>query len=230
MIPKRTHQARNTASEKKSAENATSEHASDRKAVLRLAVLCRFDEAHARQVDRLAVMLFDAFRDLHLLLPQDRLQLEDAALLHDIGWIQGQRRHHKTALRLILKSPVLPWSPKQRLEIGSIVRYHRRALPSLSHDHFQALPVVDRHRVKWMAGLLRLADGLDFAHDQNVQTLAGRLTPARLTICCQCRQPTALDTDTARAKASLLALMIRRPIRILATPDCTYRPAAGQTA
>jgi alpha-galactosidase len=46
--------------------------------------------------------LFDELQPLHLLGAQERFWLNAGALLHDIGWIEGQKGHHKTALRTIL--------------------------------------------------------------------------------------------------------------------------------
>jgi len=68
--------------------------------VLRLARECRYEQAHTHQVTRLALDLFEQLRSLHQLGERERFWLKCAGLLHDIGWIEGQQRHHKTVLRL----------------------------------------------------------------------------------------------------------------------------------
>ena len=44
------------------------------------------EQHHVQHVARLAVHLFDELEDLHGMGDADRLVLESAALLHDIGW------------------------------------------------------------------------------------------------------------------------------------------------
>ena len=54
-------------------------------------------------------------------------------------------------------------------------RYHRKALPKKSHEDFQALPKATRQTVERLAALLRLAEGLDRSHFQNVRHVDIRL-------------------------------------------------------
>ena len=87
-------------------------------AVIQLAQTCDYDSSHTSQVTRLALRLFDQLQPLHNLGTQERDRLHYAGLLHDIGWIEGWREHHKVALRIILDTPMLPFSNKERLIIG----------------------------------------------------------------------------------------------------------------
>ncbi len=77
--------------------------------VLRLAQTCDYEANHSHQVTRLALRLFDELESLHHLGQEPRFWLECAGILHDIGWIEGWRNHHKTALRVILTTPLLPF-------------------------------------------------------------------------------------------------------------------------
>lgn len=127
------------------------------------------EKDHVRQVTRLALLLFDRLQPLHGYGEEERFFLQCGALLHDIGLIEGGEAHHKTALRIILKTPLLPFSSRERLMIGSIARYHRRATPKEKHDHYMALTPEDRERVRMLAGILRVADALDYSHQSLVQ-------------------------------------------------------------
>ena len=71
-------------------------------AVLQLAKDCDYEEEHTHQVARLSLRLFDELEPLHRLGPKERFWLRCGALLHDIGWIEGRKGHHKTSLQLIL--------------------------------------------------------------------------------------------------------------------------------
>src|SRR5262245_37982265 len=96
---------------------------------------------HVEHVARLAMQLFDQLVELHGLGPRERLQLEAAALLHDIGQArdpQGQDPqaggHHKRAARLIRERRWTHFSPAEVEVIAQLARYHRKAMPETAHD------------------------------------------------------------------------------------------------
>jgi len=199
----------------KPAEEPMSENDDSRlEAVLRLAQDCHYAADHTHQVTRLALQLFDELQSLHGLGAEERLWLQYAALLHDIGWIEGQPAHHKTALRIILTTPGLPFDTRERHIIGSIARYHRKALPDEKHDHFAALAPADRQKVRVLAALLRVADGLDCTHQNVVENLACEVTPKRLVVRCAARQPADEERLEALDKGILLEQVFERKLVI----------------
>ena len=183
-------------------------------AVLALATRCRYEREHTHQVTKLALELFDQLQGLHQLGPGDRFWLECGALLHDIGWTEGQQGHHKTALRLIMADPRLPLERREREIVGLIARYHRKALPSDEHKHYGNLHSADQQRVAILGGILRVADGLDRTHGSVVQKLACKVSPRKITITCQVREPADIEFMAARKKADLLESVLRRTVTI----------------
>jgi exopolyphosphatase/pppGpp-phosphohydrolase len=179
-----------------------------------LAQACHYEAEHSHQVTRLALMLFDQLRPLHGLSGQRRFRLTCGALLHDIGWIEGGRAHHKTSLRLILESPLLPWNLRHRLIIGSIARYHRKALPDLKHDHFAQLSRADREDVRILSAILRVADGLDNTHRSNVRSVDCHINARELIILCKTRLPAHTEARKALAKGDLITQVFERQLRI----------------
>jgi putative phosphoesterase len=153
-------------------------------AVLSLARSCDYEVEHTLQVTRLALMLFNDLQFLHGLGPRDRFWLQCSGLLHDIGYVMGTKAHHKKACKIILETDVLPFSKRLRLIIGSIARYHRKAMPSLRHDHFARLDKPDRARVRMLAGILALADALDSSHRSLVHSLYCDVTPRQIAVHC----------------------------------------------
>jgi putative phosphoesterase len=184
-------------------------------AVLQLAESCHYAADHTHQVTRLALQLFDELQSLHRLGAEERLWLQYAALLHDIGWIEGQQAHHKTSLRIILTAPGLPFDTRERHIVGSIARYHRKALPDEKHDHFAALEPADRQKVRMLAGLLRVADGLDCTHQSGVTSLACQVTPKRIEVRCATRQPAEEERQEALDKGDLLEQVFERKLTIV---------------
>lgn len=153
-------------------------------AVLALARVCDYEVEHTHQVARLAVMLFNETQSFHRLGPQERFRLQCAALMHDIGYVSGTKSHHKKALGIILKSDLLSFKLRDRLFIGSIARYHRKALPSTRHDHFAQLSSEDRRKVRVLAAILSLVDSLDSSHRSLVHTLTCTLTARKAIVHC----------------------------------------------
>ena len=143
-----------------------------------------WEVAHCRQVRDLAVALFDQLPALHRLGAAERDLLAAAALLHDIGWTVSHDKHHKHAFRLIRENQrrLAGFSAAEVELIANIARYHRKALPVLKHKPFAALAGSDREIVRKLAALLRVADGLDRPHRQEVHRVTGRVTDSAVTI------------------------------------------------
>jgi exopolyphosphatase/guanosine-5'-triphosphate,3'-diphosphate pyrophosphatase len=129
----------------------------------------RYDARHARVVARLATRLFDELQAEHGLPKRDRLLLEVAALLHDIGMFIGLRAHHKHVAYILQASEIFGLSADDRDVIGNVARYHRRALPQRSHLPYMALDRQDRVRVNKLGALLRIANALDAEHLDKVR-------------------------------------------------------------
>ena len=178
-----------------------------------------WDVAHGRQVRDLAVTLFDQLTALHNLGARERDLLDVAALLHDIGWTISHDKHHKHAYRLIRENQQrLPGFTTAEVEwIANIARYHRKALPALKHEPFAALAAPDREIVRKLAALLRVADGLDRPHRQEVQRVTCLVTDAAVTLRLQVRNNPAAHQAGGERKCDLFAQVFRRPLRVEAS-------------
>jgi exopolyphosphatase/pppGpp-phosphohydrolase len=182
--------------------------------VLRLAEMCRYQPNHSHHVTHLALRIFDALQLVHRLDNEARFWLEAAAILHDIGWIEGWHAHHKTTLRIILTTPILPFNGKERLLIGSIARYHCKALPKATHDHFAALHPNEQEVVMTLAAMLRLADGLDCSHRGLIKDIDCELTLDEFILTCKVRSPAHDDRLGAMEKADLFEKVFKRKVII----------------
>lgn len=184
------------------------------KAVLDLATRCRYEREHTHQVTKLALELFDALASLHEMGSRERFWLQCGALLHDIGWTEGQQGHHKTALKLIMADPRLPLARREREMVGLIARYHRKALPSEQHTYYSHLNAADRRCVGVLGGILRVADGLDRTHGSVVQGVRCQVSKRQIAILCQVRADADIEFMTARKKADLLESVFERSVVI----------------
>ena len=161
------------------------------------------DVGHAHQVTRLAEALFDSLVPVHGLGEIERELLVEAALLHDIGWCEGQQKHHKRALDLILSEPPEGLDKRETAIVANVARYHRRALPSPSHPSYASLGKADREVVRKLAAILRIADGLDITHGDRSQIIGCAIDSDTVTIELADRGPVESELAAAQKKSDL---------------------------
>ncbi len=161
------------------------------------------DVGHAHQVARLAEALFDALMPVHGLGELERERLVQAALVHDIGWCEGQQKHHKRALDLIVSDPPDGLDKREAAIVANVARYHRRALPSLSHQSYASLGEADRDIVRKLAAILRIADGLDVTHADRSEIAGCAIDSDTVTIELVAREPIEPELGAAQKKSDL---------------------------
>ena len=187
-------------------------------AVLALARKCDYEREHTHQVEKLALQLFDQLVELHHLGGQERFMLRCGALLHDIGWIEGQKGHHKTALIIIMENVVLPFDFRDKSIIALLARYHRKALPAGRHSYFRDLNAKNRDIVRKLAGILRVADGLDRTHRILVGDISCRAGRKQISLTCRSVESLELEFAAARDKAELFEQVFWRKLALKRKP------------
>jgi len=164
------------------------------------------DPSHSEQVTALALALFDGLRNLHGYKSGERRLLEIAGRLHDIGWsrvVSG--KHHKLSSEMIRDLDIPGLDNEERLMCALIARYHTKALPDPSrHGRFASLVPDKRKLVEWLAGILRVADGLDCNHTSPVKRLSCTVGDKTVTINLECSDGCHLEVERARQKQELL--------------------------
>src|SRR5688572_19682546 len=192
---------------------------SAREEVLALMQALEEEPHHVLHVALLAVHLFDELEDLHGLGDHDRVILEAAATLHDIGWSAAPsgRGHHRESARIIREHGWQNFSPETVTLIAQVARYHRKSPPDLEHEDFAALAPAERRRVQLLAALLRIADGLDRSHQQRITHLSAEISPGRVVIHLTFDRPVTREVAAAAKKANLARTVFQREI-IFAMP------------
>ena len=104
--------------------------------------------------------------------------------MHEVGFSKRRKAYHKLSLRTILNDSDLPFTQKERYVIGSIARYHRRALPKAKHYNLRWLNKRDQRRAKILSAILRVADALDSSRRSVVEELHMRSFKDRTVLQC----------------------------------------------
>ncbi len=193
------------------------------RSVVGFAERCHYEVPHAKQVQELALQLFDAVGERIGCQPDERESLSDAALLHDVGYHINYAEHHKHSFHLIMHADLLGIPPDEQVVIAHVARYHRGGEPKRKHTAWAELDPDSRERVRRLSALLRVADGLDRGHAGAVERVkvrwldrALRLTPVPR----RASDPLRLELWGASRKAGLLAAVAGVPVEIVA-PDGT---------
>lgn len=173
-----------------------------------------FEEGHAIQTTSLALKLFDCLEEIHGLSQQERIMLECAAILHDIGLTKELKGHHKHSMEIIIEHGLSRFSPGETTMIALIARYHRKALPSMKHDRFAALSEPCRGIVMKLSALLRVADGLDRTHRNAVQDVSCTVLPDSIRITCRTEGLAQEEITFGLIKSDLMQVTFDRMVEI----------------
>jgi exopolyphosphatase/guanosine-5'-triphosphate,3'-diphosphate pyrophosphatase len=178
---------------------------------------CQCDRRHVEHVRQLSLQLFEQLAPALGAGDAERPLLEAAALLHDVGQLVSYRKHHRHSYQLIMHAERLNLTPRDRLLVALISRYHRKSGPSRKHEEFAALPPEDQAIVRRLSGLLRVADGLDRGHTASVERVPVSLGPGALRISAVPRIAGAdlsLECWGAGRKSDVLAKVLDREVVI----------------
>ena len=174
-----------------------------RRSVLDLCRRCEWHKGHSEQVTWLTLRLFDELKSLHKLGGIDRELIEYAALMHDVGWHIGRKKHHKHSAYLIRHGKLKEFSEEEILIMANVARYHRRAHPKKTHDLYAKLGSRARRVVDVGAALLRIADGLDRSHGAVIRDVHARVKDDKIKLVLDTRADAELEVWGARRKAGL---------------------------
>ena len=202
-----------------------------RRSVFELAERCNYWPEHAQQVARLATMLFDQTRSVHGMTDHEREWLEYASILHDIGVHISYERHHKHSYYLVKNGDLRGFDPEEVENIALIARYHRQAPPKRSHEGYGDLKRKRRRRIRSLAAMLRLAEGLDRSHSQPVASLELHDRGEDGLLQLRATGDAELELWAAARHAAEFERLIGKPVRVeVSTVGATASTAAAQAA
>ena len=186
-----------------------------RASVASLARRCNSDVAHTAHVAYLALELFDQTTSLHELGDRDREMLEFSALLHDIGQHVSRKGHHRHAAYLVENGELRGFEPAEVAFLAALVRHHRRGDPKPSEARYGALSAEDRTRLRKLAALLRVADGLDRGRRGGVEDIDAFVGKDLVVIRCSAHDDAELELWGARRRRELFEKVFARELELV---------------
>lgn len=180
-----------------------------------------WDQKHAQHVTAMALLLFDLCRPLHHLGRAERELLEYASLLHDIGYYISRSSHHKHSLYLIKQADWTGFQPEEIDVMAHVARYHRRSMPKDRHTAYKRLPKEQQKLINELGSFLRMANGLDRSHFQNVTHLRAELDNEKLVLYIRTKGDPQLDVWGGRRASDLFERTFGLKVRIVAEAATT---------
>ncbi|MCP4644165.1 MAG: HD domain-containing protein [bacterium] len=180
-----------------------------------LALAADPDPKHALHVCALSLDLFDETASLHGLGEAERRLLGVAALLHDTGWETRPECHHKGSRDFVLGANIEGLSEHERQVAACVARYHRKAHPKPTHKIYRDLSPQRQRTVTLLAGMLRIADGLDRSHRAATERITARHTSGALHLIVTQRDANTTDIWGANRKSGLFAEALGLSVEIV---------------
>jgi exopolyphosphatase/guanosine-5'-triphosphate,3'-diphosphate pyrophosphatase len=113
--------------------------------------------------------LFDSLTREHGMNRRERMMLEVAAMVHDIGMFISSADHNLHGQYIISNSEIFGLKRQEQDIICNVIRYHRGDPPSSADIEYIALQREERILVLKMISILRVADSLDKGHSQQLK-------------------------------------------------------------
>ncbi len=175
----------------------------------------RFDieSPHTGHVAKLALDLFDGFSPIEGLCKRDRQLLFAAAHLHDIAYSINPEDHVIEGARVLSENPLDGYSGDEWLMVIGIALLHKRDWRTvLEHELFPEVGRKTLKRIKQIAAILRIADGLDHGHIQDAEIIYCRRgnKADKVGVVCDWYQG---NIPWAESKADLWESIYKRPFR-----------------
>lgn len=140
------------------------------------------EPVHRDLVTKFSLHLFDQLKPLHQLGRRERILLQVASILHDVGNYVGIHEHYLHSEYIILHSEIIGLSRDDIRVIAAIARYHSSTTPNEDLIHFQHISAESRRLISKLAAILRLADALDDDRQQKIKKISVSIKESKVVI------------------------------------------------
>ncbi len=125
---------------------------------------------HAKTTRKLAVQIYEGTAQFHQFSQRERVFLEIASILHDVGRFIRPSNHQKHSMYLVENMELIGITQTELKIICLIVRYHTRGLPG-KNPIYHSLSKADQRLIDYSTAILRVADALDQEHKSSVTSV-----------------------------------------------------------
>ena len=188
------------------------------------------DMRRAESTRRVAASIFDGLGTIHGLPSDLRLPLEVAATLYDIGRAVNPSGRQKHGEYLVRHGNLPGLAGPARELVACLVRYHDTVELDLRHKLYASFSPRERHQVRVLAGLLRIAVALNSGPGHTIDSVQTKIEPRSLTFQIESKDNQESPLRRARARAGLLEEELGRNIRFGLTGDAALARARSNSS
>lgn len=172
------------------------------------------DEAHRDATVTFALQLFDRLRKLHGLGKRERLLLQTAALITDIGSYIDTHQHGENTDYIIQASDIMGLSTREQRIVATIAHYHTSATPQMEISAQKLFRGSDRLLVAKLSALLRVADALDASRRQKIDDIAVSTRGDKVTITASTHESLELEKWSLTQKGHFFEAVYGLPLTL----------------
>lgn len=143
----------------------------------------RSSKKHIEYVEQTALKFFDETRKISGLGSRDRLLLQVAVSLHEIGKFVHSRNHSEAAYSIIKNTNLMGLDHDEINMVAIIVRLYPRSNPYDSY-YYSLLPSDRKVIVSKLTSILKIADALDASHKEKGDNIQCKIKDGEFVITC----------------------------------------------
>lgn len=126
-----------------------------------------YNQEHAKTIEKIALDIFDALKDRFNLSGKERILLQSATILHDIGKYMNLKKHYEHSYYLIKNSDLADLNSHDKLIIAHIALNHSQSSTTnlkIRNDNFNNHQ--EKVLIAKLTAILKIADSLDKSHKE----------------------------------------------------------------
>lgn len=152
-------------------------------AIRKIAIKYGSNSDHTSYVEKIALGIFDAFKESSGLSGRDRLLMQAAIRMHDIGTYVSFQNIEKNSAHIILSSDIIGLTSRETHIVAGIVRYKVTEFPALSDMEYNVCDD-DYMKIAKLTAIYRLANSLDTSKCQKLKNVTVSNKNDKLIISC----------------------------------------------
>ena len=159
-------------------------------------------QAHIKNMEELALGIFDRMKKIHGMKKRERLLLQIAVILHNCGKYISLTNVSDCAYNIIMATEIIGLSYEERRIIASAVRFNNA--PFQYYSRITSLDPVNREEyllIAKLTAILRVVNALDRSHRQKCAGAVIALRENELVISVQTKEDLSLEKITLKERA-----------------------------
>ena len=161
----------------------------------------RSDMEHIKTIETLSLQIFDHIKKLHGLGKRERLLLQIAVRLHNIGSFISDSHSRENSYHIIMNTELIGISDRERRMIANMIRYNEDRFP----DYLSINDDISKEQyitVVKLNAILKTANVLDKSNRHKIKTVGVRLDGDILTITAETMADITLERGLFHDKAN----------------------------